>query len=52
MLVTGQKNKMFIENMIDDLKYPQEWQLKEIFGFNHISPKIEMGSHGKTERKH
>ena len=51
MLVIGKKKKI-IENMTDDLKYPQEWQLKERLGFNLMSPRIKIRNHGNTERKH
>ena len=54
MLVVGKKKKkkIVIENMTDDLKYPQEWQLKERLGFNLMSPRIKIRNHRNTERKH
>lgn len=44
------QEKRLIENMINDLKYPQEWQLKESLGFIHVSPRMGLGSHRKTNR--
>lgn len=39
----------FLESMIDGLKYPREWQLKERLKFIHVSLRMELGSHRKTE---
>lgn len=49
MLVLGQE-KRFIENMVDGLDYPQDWQLKERLRFIHVSPRIEQGNHRKTNK--
>lgn len=36
--------------MIDGLEYPQAWQLKERLRFIHVSPRIELGNHRKTNK--
>ena len=50
MLVVGAPpKKKFIEDRTDDLKYPQEWELKKRLEFNLMSPRIKIRSHRNTD---